>query len=90
MATKEGARAMIEVRFFSMLELKLLTLALEDEFLRLRIVFGSVLALTGDNGGIKERTSCLGTMMSFLMFSSPGWRQGMIISLGLAGAFPST
>jgi hypothetical protein len=90
MVTNVGARAMIEVRLFSMFELKLLTLALEDEFLCLRIVFGSVLVLTGDNGGIKERTSCLGTMMSFLMFSSPGWRKGMILSLGLAGAFLST
>jgi hypothetical protein len=90
MATNVEARARIEVRLFSMLELKLLTLALEDESLRLRVVSGSVLVLTGDNGGIKERTSCLGTMMSFLMFSSPGWRQGMVLSLGLAGAFPST
>jgi hypothetical protein len=90
MVTKVGARAIYEVRLFSILEVKLFILALEDEFLRLRMVFGSVLVLTGNTGGIKERTSCLGTMMSFLRCSPTDWRHGMVLSLGLAGAFPST
>jgi hypothetical protein len=90
MVANVGARAMVDVRFFNMLEVKLLILALEDEFLRFRIVFGSVLVLTGNNGGIKERTACLGTSTSFLRCSSTGWREGTILSLGLAGALPST
>ena len=59
----------------------------EDEFLRRRMVLGSVFILRGMVGGIRDRTAC--TAMSSFQCSSTGMRHEAIFSLGRAGALPS-
>jgi hypothetical protein len=56
MVERVGGGAMIDFRFLDCkLEVNDLIEAEEDEFRLLRMVFGSVLALPGTMGGIRER-----------------------------------
>jgi hypothetical protein len=80
---------MIDFRFDCRLEVNDLIEVGEGEFRRLRMVFGSVLALAGTTGGIRERNCWIGRTQSSLTCSSTGFRVTASLSRGFGEAFPS-